>query len=131
MSLLLVAWATTSTPQAGAPRLPRSNSRVRDPLQNDTNALDSNCFFEIGDVSRASSKIKGELPGKGNEVKKDTEKWGAEAGAKLDNAVRVTFHIQIIFRSFSPEGYISSFLPTYSMKKYSCENTTANHLHAG
>jgi len=38
------------------------------------------------DVSRASSKIKGELPGKGNEVKKDTEKWGAEAGAKLDNA---------------------------------------------
>lgn len=30
-SLLRVAWATTSTPQAGAPRPPRSNSRVREP----------------------------------------------------------------------------------------------------
>ena len=43
----------------------------------------------LGDLSRASSKFKGELPGKGNEVKKDAEKWGSQAGAKLDDAVRV------------------------------------------
>jgi len=38
------------------------------------------------DVSRASSKLKGELPGKGNQVQKDAEKWGADVGAKMDNA---------------------------------------------
>ena len=32
VSLLLVAWVTTSTRLAGAPRSPKSNSRVREPL---------------------------------------------------------------------------------------------------
>jgi hypothetical protein len=49
--------------------------------------------LEIGDLSHASSKLKGDLPGKGTEIKKDAEKWGAEAGAKLDSAVRVPFYV--------------------------------------
>jgi len=38
------------------------------------------------DVTRASQKVKSELPGRGKEIQKDAEKWGSEAGAKLDSA---------------------------------------------
>jgi len=38
------------------------------------------------DVSRASAKIKSEVPGRTKEAQKDGEKWASEAGAKLDNA---------------------------------------------
>jgi hypothetical protein len=64
---------------------------VRDPAGEEIRAHvhDANCELQIGDVSRASSKIKEELPGRGTEVKKDVEKWGAEAGAKFDSAVRI------------------------------------------
>ena len=39
------------------------------------------------DVSRASAKVQSELPGRTTQAKKDAEKWGSEAGAKLDSAV--------------------------------------------
>jgi len=38
------------------------------------------------DLSRASAKVKSELPGRGNQAQKEAEKWGSEAGAKLDSA---------------------------------------------
>jgi len=36
------------------------------------------------DLSKASAKIKSEIPGSGKEIKKDGEKWASEAGAKVD-----------------------------------------------
>ncbi|KAF4630775.1 hypothetical protein G7Y89_g7360 [Cudoniella acicularis] len=39
------------------------------------------------DVSKASAKIKSELPGRGTEIQKDAEKYGSEAGAKVDSLV--------------------------------------------
>ena len=39
------------------------------------------------DLSRASAKIKSEIPGRTKEAQKEGEKWANEAGAKLDNAV--------------------------------------------
>jgi len=38
------------------------------------------------DLSKASAKIKGELPGRGKEVQKKGEAWASEAGQKFDNA---------------------------------------------
>ncbi|RDW60893.1 hypothetical protein BP6252_12276 [Coleophoma cylindrospora] len=38
------------------------------------------------DVAAASAKVKGEMPGRTTEARKDAEKWGHEAGAKLDSA---------------------------------------------
>lgn len=65
---------------------------------------DADCELRIGDVSRASSKIKGELPGRGTEVKKDAEKWGAEAGAKFDSAVRIALTSTL---DHGLQGYLS------------------------
>ncbi|KAI0842493.1 hypothetical protein F5Y06DRAFT_128669 [Hypoxylon sp. FL0890] len=42
------------------------------------------------DAHRVSSQFKSELPGRGEQAKKDAEKYGAEAGAKVDNAVGKT-----------------------------------------
>lgn len=41
----------------------------------------------LGDISRASAKIKSEIPGRTKEAQKEGEKWASEAGAKLDSAV--------------------------------------------
>ncbi|KAI9746549.1 MAG: hypothetical protein M1818_000262 [Claussenomyces sp. TS43310] len=38
------------------------------------------------DVSKASAKLKSEMPGKGKQTEKQTEAWASEAGAKLDSA---------------------------------------------
>ncbi|KAI0164515.1 hypothetical protein GGR52DRAFT_575868 [Hypoxylon sp. FL1284] len=38
------------------------------------------------DAHRASAQFKSELPGRGEQAKKDAEKYGAEAGAKVDSA---------------------------------------------
>jgi len=38
------------------------------------------------DISRASAKVKSEIPGRGKEAQKEGEKWASEAGAKLDSA---------------------------------------------
>ncbi|RAL65292.1 hypothetical protein DID88_000860 [Monilinia fructigena] len=38
------------------------------------------------DLSRASAKVKSEIPGRETQAKKEAEKWGSEAGAKLDSA---------------------------------------------
>ncbi|KAI2624999.1 hypothetical protein GGR54DRAFT_545723 [Hypoxylon sp. NC1633] len=42
------------------------------------------------DAHRASAQFKSELPGRGEETKKDIEKYGAQAGAKADNALNKT-----------------------------------------
>ena len=42
-------------------------------------------------MSAASAKIKSEIPGRTHEAKKETEKWGAEAGAKIDGAVSIEY----------------------------------------
>jgi len=47
----------------------------------------------LGDISRASAKIKSEIPGRGTEAKKEGEKWASEAGAKVDSAVSVPFTV--------------------------------------
>ncbi|KAH6674131.1 hypothetical protein B0J14DRAFT_589286 [Halenospora varia] len=39
------------------------------------------------DLSKASAKIKSELPGSGKEAQKDAEKYASEAGAKVDSMV--------------------------------------------
>jgi len=44
------------------------------------------------DLSRASAKVKSEVPGRGKEAQKEGEKWASEAGAKLDNAVSITLY---------------------------------------
>ncbi|PQE03697.1 calcofluor white hypersensitive protein [Rutstroemia sp. NJR-2017a BBW] len=36
------------------------------------------------DLTRASANIKSEIPGRGKQAQKEAEKWGSEAGAKLD-----------------------------------------------
>ncbi|KAF7946403.1 hypothetical protein EAE96_009401 [Botrytis aclada] len=38
------------------------------------------------DLSRASAKVKSEIPGRTTQAQKEAEKWGSEAGAKLDSA---------------------------------------------
>ncbi|KAK6600928.1 hypothetical protein H4I95_07910 [Botrytis cinerea] len=38
------------------------------------------------DLSRASAKVKSEIPGRSTQAQKEAEKWGSEAGAKLDSA---------------------------------------------
>ncbi|ESZ97503.1 hypothetical protein SBOR_2050 [Sclerotinia borealis F-4128] len=38
------------------------------------------------DLSRASAKVKSEIPGRATQAQKEAEKWGSEAGAKLDSA---------------------------------------------
>jgi len=43
----------------------------------------------LGDLSRASAKVKSEVPGRTKQVEKTGEKWASEAGAKLDGAVGV------------------------------------------
>ncbi len=43
----------------------------------------------IGDLSRASAKIKSEVPGRTKEAEKEGEKWAAQAGAKVDAAVSI------------------------------------------
>jgi hypothetical protein len=68
----------------------------------------ANWRLRAGDVSRASSKLKGELPGKANQVQKDAEKWGADVGAKVDNAVRA--------------------IPTYVQKKSQMGPSTARRI---
>jgi hypothetical protein len=45
-----------------------------------------------GDLSKASAKIKSEIPGQANKTQKEGEKYATEAGAKLDSYVR-TLHI--------------------------------------
>ncbi|KAI0146969.1 hypothetical protein GGR57DRAFT_280518 [Xylariaceae sp. FL1272] len=42
------------------------------------------------DAHRASAKIKSELPGRGKEIEKHAEKYGAEAGANVDSAIQKT-----------------------------------------
>jgi hypothetical protein len=39
-------------------------------------------------MSKASAKVKGELPGRTNEAQKTGEAWASETGAKIDSAVR-------------------------------------------
>ncbi|CAL3971311.1 hypothetical protein PZA11_007831 [Diplocarpon coronariae] len=39
------------------------------------------------DLSRASAKIKSEIPGRTQEAQKEGEKWASQAGAKVDSAV--------------------------------------------
>ncbi|CAG8974715.1 hypothetical protein HYALB_00010107 [Hymenoscyphus albidus] len=39
------------------------------------------------DISKASAKLKSEMPGRTNQAQKETEKWGSEAGAKVDSLV--------------------------------------------
>jgi len=38
------------------------------------------------DLSKASAKIKSELPGRGKEAQKNAEAWASEAGQKVDSA---------------------------------------------
>jgi hypothetical protein len=40
-------------------------------------------------MSKASAKVKGELPGRTKEAEKRGEAWASEAGAKIDSTVRV------------------------------------------
>lgn len=40
------------------------------------------------DVHKASAKVKGELPGRGQQYEKEAEATGRQAGAKFDEAVR-------------------------------------------
>ncbi|KAI0387089.1 hypothetical protein F5Y04DRAFT_275548 [Hypomontagnella monticulosa] len=42
------------------------------------------------DAHRVSAQFKSELPGRGEQAKKDAEKYGAEAGAKVDSALGKT-----------------------------------------
>ncbi|KAH8670879.1 hypothetical protein BX600DRAFT_232304 [Xylariales sp. PMI_506] len=42
------------------------------------------------DAHKLSANIKSHLPGRGSEVQKDAEKFGAETGAKFDSAVHKT-----------------------------------------
>ncbi|KAK2625308.1 hypothetical protein QTJ16_005677 [Diplocarpon rosae] len=39
------------------------------------------------DLSRASAKVKSEIPGRSQEAQKEAEKWASQAGAKVDSAV--------------------------------------------
>lgn len=52
-----------------------------------------NNSYMIDDLSRASSKMKQELPGRTNQAEKASEKWATEAGAKVDALVRVPTRI--------------------------------------
>lgn len=38
------------------------------------------------DVSKASAKVKSEMPGRANQAQKQGEAWATEAGAKIDSA---------------------------------------------
>ncbi|EMR65282.1 putative calcofluor white hypersensitive protein [Eutypa lata UCREL1] len=40
------------------------------------------------DAHSVSSRLRSELPGRGKEAEKEAEKYGAQAGAKFDNATR-------------------------------------------
>ncbi|KAI0853218.1 hypothetical protein F5Y00DRAFT_135010 [Daldinia vernicosa] len=42
------------------------------------------------DAHKVSAQFKSDLPGRGEQAKKDAEKYGAEAGAKVDNTIHKT-----------------------------------------
>lgn len=44
----------------------------------------------VADVSKASAKVKSEIPGRAKEAEKQTDKWTAEAKAKADSMVSRT-----------------------------------------
>ncbi len=69
----------------------------------------------IGDLSKASAKVKSELPGRGTEAQKDAEKWSSQAGAKVDSAVsdsnlpsRLYCHQLCITSASSPHSLFSN-----------------------
>lgn len=70
--------------------------------------------FFTADVSKASAKVKSELPGRTNEAKYEGEKYATQASNKLDAAVRSSL-------PFLPQKPIL----TYSCKQY---NKTAAEL---
>jgi hypothetical protein len=46
-------------------------------------------YFTTADASKASAKIKSEVPGKTKETEKKAEAYAQSAGSKFDNAVRM------------------------------------------
>ena len=49
----------------------------------------SDCLTPIDDASKASAKVKSELPGSNKETQKQGEEWAQRAGSKLDSTVCV------------------------------------------
>lgn len=49
-------------------------------------------LMSAADVSKASAKVKSEVPGRTNQAQKEGEKWASEAGAKVDSAVSILFY---------------------------------------
>lgn len=52
----------------------------------------TNAVIFLGDADRVAAKIKGKLPGDSPNAEKEFKKYGEEAGAKLDKAVRSLTH---------------------------------------
>ena len=51
-----------------------------------------NAHAHTDDASRASAKVKSEMPGSGKEMKKEGEVWAEKAGRQLDQTVRHSPH---------------------------------------
>jgi hypothetical protein len=64
-------------------RSQRSNSRVSKHLS----CTHCTVLTQVGDLSKASAKIKSEIPGQTKKAEKETEKVATEAGAKVDSYV--------------------------------------------
>lgn len=71
---------------------------------------------KIGDLSRASAKVKSEIPGRSTQAQKEAEKWGSEAGAKLDSAVRLPSLPFWPTTSMHPPPIIYSFSHSHPQK---------------
>lgn len=69
-------------------------------------------YDALVDAHRLSSKIKSELPGRGKEVEKDAEKYGKQAGAKIDSAVCVS-PISARHPSYTPFSWLTCSLPPH------------------
>jgi hypothetical protein len=84
VSLQQAVSATTFTPQEVTQRLQRSSLRV---CHNRNLYPFSFANTATGDISKASAKVKSEIPGRTKEAQKDAEKWASEAGSKVDSTV--------------------------------------------
>lgn len=72
--------------------------------------------FPTADAHSVSSRLRSELPGRGKEAEKEAEKYGAQAGAKFDNAVSppIAYTCCIYMPSHIPSSYVVPYIPMQS-----------------
>jgi len=70
------------------------------------------------DLSKASAKVKSEVPGQGQRAQKEGEKWAAEAGAKVDSAVSIPNLCDLLTPHYSGHYFVVYLQPNFPKTQY-------------